>query len=122
SGLVCAAFTLEAKALYRKAFSGGVEKSYLALVSAAADPGQSEVSLYFPPTEARKVQASVMPVPGAKEVRFQLHVLSCSSAYSLLRIRTNQGLRHVVRAGLAALGHPLVGDRLYGGESLAPFH
>ena len=39
-----------------------------------------------------------------------------------MKVRTSQGERHVVRASLAALGCPLVGDSTYGGSALAPFH
>jgi len=41
--------------------------------------------------------------------------------HSLVEVRVRSGRRHQVRAHLAAIGHPLVGDRLYGGATLEGF-
>ena len=38
----------------------------------------------------------------------------CSSAFSLLRLVPHTGRKHQLRIHLAFLGHPIVGDKLYG--------
>jgi 23S rRNA pseudouridine1911/1915/1917 synthase len=122
SGLVTCALTAEAKASYRKVFSGAVNKGYLAIVT--GDPGaiKARHQLFFPATEAPRVQASREMKPGSMVVWLSLKVLSYTAKNALVEVSTSHGVRHVVRAGMAALGFPLVGDELYGGGMEAPFH
>lgn len=119
SGLLTAAFTAEAKALYRKVFSGEVKKKYWAIVSGA--PAGTKY-VYFPQSSAPKVLARLDGREGDVKAQLDLKVLAAGGNFSLVEVQTSQGLRHVVRAGMSALGSPLVGDSLYGGGSDAPFH
>lgn len=40
--------------------------------------------------------------------------------FTLVKLETNTGVTHQVRAHLAFLGHPVTGDELYGGERILP--
>lgn len=44
-------------------------------------------------------------------------VISASSQLSLLRVKLETGRTHQIRVHMSHLGHPLVGDGLYGGDS-----
>lgn len=122
SGLVCCAFTAAAKQKFRKLFSGEVEKGYLALVRRPAGALAGSHSLYYRGTDAPTVQAAAEERPGSQPAVLTVKVLAETDTYALVEVRTRQGLRHVVRAGMAALGAPLVGDVAYGGSGEAPFH
>ncbi len=121
SGLVTAAFTKEAKAKYRKVFSGEVEKEYLAIVTGKPNISGMQ-TLWFLPSSAQKVQAFLEEKSGAEAVELFLKIVSSTATHGLVRIKTSQGRRHVVRAGLAALSLPLVGDSLYEGDASIAFH
>jgi 23S rRNA pseudouridine1911/1915/1917 synthase len=121
SGLVCAAFNKEAKARFRTDFStGAIEKEYLALVTVPLNSGSH--SLWFEEAHGAKVRASLEPRRQGEEVKLSLEILNTSARGSLVSIKTRQGRRHVVRAGLATLGAPLLGDKTYGGSDSEPFH
>jgi 23S rRNA pseudouridine1911/1915/1917 synthase len=43
------------------------------------------------------------------------------AGYTLLALQPRSGRQHQLRVHLAAIGHPIVGDKLYGPEREAPF-
>jgi 23S rRNA pseudouridine1911/1915/1917 synthase len=54
---------------------------------------------------------------GARRAESLFRVLTRSSDYALVEVRIITGVLHQVRAHLASIGAPVVGDALYGGRS-----
>jgi 23S rRNA pseudouridine1911/1915/1917 synthase len=125
SGVVLAARTREAWQALRRAFATGqVEKEYWALV-AGAPPDAGEIDAALAHATARTVKAieageewlnqSYADGPAARPARTRFEVMARGPDVALVRALTRTGRMHQVRAHLAHLGHPLLGDALYGG-------
>ncbi len=119
SGVILAARDPHAWKRMREAFSRGeIDKRYLALVAGPiADEGEIDVPLRH---RARRSGGSVEPAlageAGARRAESSFRVLGRASDYALVEVRIITGVLHQVRAHLAAVGAPVVGDVLYGGR------
>ncbi len=114
SGVLLAARTRDAWQKMRAAFSDerAVEKKYLALVKGPlADEGTIDVPL---------THAGDHVVPGMPDGRpaiTEFSVRARRGSYALVDVKLITGVLHQVRAHLAAVGAPIVGDSLYGGAA-----
>ena len=126
SGVMLAARDQETfDVLRRQLQAGEIEKRYLARCRGIVRaPMVIDTSIASDPRDRRKVRACTDP----REIK-RLHaqparteVLSSTPAEhgSLVEVRANNARRHQIRAHLASIGHPLLGDTLYGGPALAP--
>jgi 23S rRNA pseudouridine1911/1915/1917 synthase len=122
SGVVLAARTRTAWVALRRAFSlGETEKIYLALVvGRPPDVGVIDASISHS-LGGRRVTVRVGR-GRALAARTHFRVLTASSEFALVEASTRTGRMHQIRVHMAHLGHPLVGDALYGGPLLAPLH
>lgn len=96
-------------------YKSNMKKEYVAIVHGIveADSGTIDVPI------ARETQHSVKRVvreDGSKAVT-HYRVLRKYSDYSLLSIILETGRTHQIRVHMTHIGHPLLGDELYGGSS-----
>lgn len=106
--------------------SRAVEKEYLAIAHGHVrdDHGMIDAPLGKDEQSQVAIKDCVRPDGAAAQTEFfverrfvRLSVFNGSpSTYSLLRIIPRTGRKHQIRLHLAHLGHPIVGDKLYGGD------
>jgi 23S rRNA pseudouridine1911/1915/1917 synthase len=92
-----------------------VVKRYLALVEGrmASDEGVVEAPIGRDPRQRQRM-AVVSLAGGGREARTRYRVLRAGHGRSLLEVQLETGRTHQIRVHLAAVGHPVVGDRTYG--------
>lgn len=118
SGVVLGAKTQAVWNLLWKEMSGGtIKKGYLAVV--AGEVATESGTIDWPLT-SRSKHSTRMRVDthrhGPHVTHWRVHTRGPHT--TLLEVTITQGARHQIRAHLAALGHPILGDTLYGGPPL----
>ena len=91
-----------------------MDKRYICLVRGMMKPPAATCKAYLlKDAQAARVTILDHPVPGAKSISTAYETLE-SGPISRLRVHLLTGRTHQIRAHLAALGHPLLGDDVYG--------
>lgn len=116
SGLVLIAKNAQiASELNEMSKSGLLRKQYAAVVVGKMAELEDTLVAYHSKDEVTgKVLVSLRPFEGAKEMRTKYRVLKEKGRFSLLEVDLETGKAHQIRAHLALLGHPILGDPLYG--------
>ena len=94
-----------------------VEKEYLAIVHGSPDGERGDIELPIGPARRSSVHLKMAVVPvgrGGQPSKTQWRVLERYERVTLVACRPFTGRQHQIRVHMDAIGHPLVGDKLYG--------
>jgi 23S rRNA pseudouridine1911/1915/1917 synthase len=119
SGLLLVAASAEAQRGLRAQFKKRtVSKTYLALVHGRLEPmvGAIEAPIARHPKYRTRMAVS----SDGRYARTEYRVLSHYPDASYLKIKLLTGRTHQIRVHLAAIGYPVVGDRVYGHKGARP--
>lgn len=116
SGLMMVAKNQEAYLYLRKQFEEGkVAKTYLALIEGNVDPehGAIEASIGRDPRNRKRMAV----VKDGRAAMTEYRVVQHFRGYTLVEAMPRTGRTHQIRVHFAAIGHPVVGDGVYGRRS-----
>ena len=118
SGVMIIARTLESQHRLQEEFSAHrTEKHYYAIAKGffTSQEGIIEKRIERDPWSRKKFRTTDSPVRG-KDAKTAYRVLRQMDGYALLDVRIYTGRTHQIRVHMLSIGHPLLGDPIYGSK------
>lgn len=120
SGLIVVALHEGAREQLQRQFKGRrVRKVYLALLEGRLEPPRGVVEAPIG-RDPRHRQRMAIVASGGRPARTSYRVREYLDRYTLVEVRPETGRTHQIRVHLAAIGHPIAGDRIYGRKKGTP--
>lgn len=119
-GIVIAAKTAEAlRVINQKIRDREIEKTYLCVVKGTPKKAHDILKDYLIKNDSTNtVRFLREEKDGAKEIVTEYTVLDSKDGLSLCEVLLHTGRTHQIRAHMASIGHPLLGDEKYGDKAL----
>lgn len=118
SGLIIVAKNAFAHANLSEQFkTRSVVKKYLTLVKGIIHPGEGIIEAAIGRDVRDRKRMTVVVNGKGRDAKTNYRVLEYIGDYSLLEIKPETGRTHQIRVHLAAIGYPVIGDRVYGIQS-----
>lgn len=119
SGLVILAKTPAAETLLTSLIRDrALKKDYLCVTFGRPQPPKAVLKSYLVKDAAKgKVAVTPRPGPNAREIETRYQTLAVSGRLALLQVELVTGRTHQIRAHLASIGCPILGDGKYGNNA-----